>query len=79
MMECVHYRVSGREAASFRPGLPFPAGTGAPAELFLVQREPVWSFAAWRVTDGRQLTARRRRERKPAFFWWKTTASTGKS
>ena len=57
MMECVHYRVSGREAASFRPGLPFPAGTGVPPELFLVQREPVWSFAAWRVTDGRQLTA----------------------
>ena len=57
MMECVHYRVSGREAASFQPGLPFPAGTGAPPELFLVQREPVWSFAAWRVTNGRQLTA----------------------
>ena len=57
MMECVHYRVSGREAASFQPGLPFPAGTGAPPELFLVQREPVWSFAAWRVTNGWQLTA----------------------
>ncbi|MEY8387217.1 lactate dehydrogenase [Oscillospiraceae bacterium 38-13] len=57
MMDCVHYRVSGREAASFQPGLPFPPGTGAPPELFLVHREPVWSFAAWKVTDGRQLTA----------------------
>ena len=52
-----HYAIDGKEAVSGLENLPLPPGTGGTPELFLVRREPVWNFAAWRVTDSRQLTA----------------------
>ncbi|MCI9330706.1 MAG: lactate dehydrogenase [Oscillibacter sp.] len=56
MTDVFHYQIHGREAVSAKGDLPFPAGTGAPPELFAVYRDPVLSPAVWKVTDGRQLT-----------------------
>jgi len=51
------YSIEHRLAASFLPDMPFPAASGGKPELFLVQKDPRRSRAAWRVTDARQLTA----------------------
>ena len=51
------YRIEEKTAASFLPQLPFPAAEPAEPELFLLQRDPLRSRTAWRVTDPRQLTA----------------------
>ena len=52
-----YYSVENKLAASFLPGLPFPAAEAGIPELFLVKRELPIARCAWRVTDARQLTA----------------------
>lgn len=51
------YRIDKALSASFLPDLPFPPAEAGQPTLFLTQRDPLRSRAAWRVTDGRQLTA----------------------
>lgn len=53
-----YYMMEERLAASFLPGLPFPAAEAGKPELFLLQRSGICR-AAFRVTDPRQLTADR--------------------
>ena len=54
-----YYDVGGVLAASALPAAPFPAAPEGRPALFLLDRDPGSGRTAFRVTDPRQLTARR--------------------
>lgn len=51
------YEVNGRRAASFQPGLPFPAAECGTPELFLLRRDPNGGPAVFRPSHPNQLAA----------------------
>lgn len=54
-----YYHYHGRLAASSLPGLPLEAAEAGRPNLYFLERDAAAGRAAWRVTDPRQLTARR--------------------